>query len=44
VLEMLRDTFAIWWRLHVRHAYGTRWRGRASARRGYGPQGGTCGS
>jgi glycosyltransferase involved in cell wall biosynthesis len=44
VLEMLRDTFAIWWRLHVRHAYGTRWRGRASARRGYGTQGGTCGS
>jgi glycosyltransferase involved in cell wall biosynthesis len=22
VLEMLRDTFAIWWRLHVRHDYG----------------------
>jgi len=22
VLEMLRDTFAIWWRLHVAHAYG----------------------
>jgi len=22
VVEMLRDTFAIWWRLHVSHAYG----------------------
>jgi glycosyltransferase involved in cell wall biosynthesis len=22
VVEMLRDTFAIWWRLHARHAYG----------------------
>ena len=22
VLEMLRDTFAIWWRLHARHDYG----------------------
>lgn len=23
VAEMLRDTLAIWWRLHVRHLYGT---------------------
>jgi hypothetical protein len=22
VVEMLRDTLAIWWRLRVRHAYG----------------------
>jgi hypothetical protein len=22
VIEMLKDTFAIWWRLHVRHDYG----------------------
>jgi len=22
VAEMLADTFAIWWRLHIRHAYG----------------------
>ena len=29
VLEMLRDTFAIWWRLHARRAYGASVRGRA---------------